>query len=291
MMTTLMEKSDAPDLLLRLPWTWQILRKLLVLVESVEFFLHFCAALFTRALSPQCREALTLTEDEAFRIRRALLRFQLYAQIFHQPEATDMVISDRDWECRAESQQYFFTRFECVEAEEIKCIYSSIYHALSHLEPRWPLSCSNETQGSTNDSPPGAAYKSQLRGLPLLQEVFSRKPSQLAASYAACLVAYAFHGFEEVDPDDGNWFVKYSNSDIAERLEVHKCRWQPTLWSQEWNFGVEALERPKKARDIKELCSLKKRRDRTAWRLMGYCFWDQEHVESISQDLGLSKER
>ena len=60
---------------------------------------------------------LSLSVGEDSRIRRALLHFQFYAQLFHQLEATDELVYDRDWEQRHHQEQYFWTRFTSVGRE------------------------------------------------------------------------------------------------------------------------------------------------------------------------------
>ena len=70
---------------------------LATLVESVEFFVHFCS-MFLIGFGSHCQPLLS--PSEVFRLRRARLRSQLYIQLFHQPEATDEIISDREWETR-----------------------------------------------------------------------------------------------------------------------------------------------------------------------------------------------
>lgn len=55
------------------------------------------------------------------RIRRALLRFQLYCELFHQPGDSSESVSD--WEERLEEQEAFWLRYEWWEVEEVKCIY------------------------------------------------------------------------------------------------------------------------------------------------------------------------
>ena len=81
---------------------------------------------------------MSLSADEDLRIRRALLRFQLYAQLFHQPDATDELVSDRDWERGHHQEQYFWTRFTSVEVEECKCIYGLLFNILSYIRPIQP---------------------------------------------------------------------------------------------------------------------------------------------------------
>ena len=125
----------------------ETVRLLADLTDTIDFFVHLCTAMYLTDF-PFAKQ-MPLSAGEELRIRRALLRFQLYAQLFHQPEATDEIISDRDWEQRHLQQQYFWTRFTSVEFEECKCIYRLLVDALSFLRP---------IQIRPSRSPPRGAY-------------------------------------------------------------------------------------------------------------------------------------
>ena len=129
------------------------LRRLAGLTETIDFFVHFCPALWL-AEFPLAKQ-MPLSAGEDLRLRRALLRFQLYTQLFHQPEATDELISDRDWEQRHHSEQYFWTRFTSVEVEECKSIYGLLVNIICYMRPIQPSQTLRD--------------KSSQRGLPLLQ--------------------------------------------------------------------------------------------------------------------------
>ena len=86
--------------------------------EITEFFLHFCVQIFTGRF-PWISK-IPLSSGEKHRLRRALLRVQLFAQLFHQPGLTDAIVSDRDWEQRYYVQHHLWVLFENVEVEEIK---------------------------------------------------------------------------------------------------------------------------------------------------------------------------
>ena len=76
-----------------LPRTLQTLRKIVFLISTVDFSVHFCAIIYLMHFPLEKQTRLSSGED--LRIRRALLRFQLYAQLFHQPGDTDEIVSDR----------------------------------------------------------------------------------------------------------------------------------------------------------------------------------------------------
>ena len=249
-----------------LPRTLQTLKSLASLTETIDFFVHFCATLFLMHFPLKYRTPLSSGEN--FRIRRALLRFQLYAQLFHQPEVTDEIVSDRDWEQRHLMEQHFWTRFNSVEAEECKCIYSLLYYTLTHLRPILPSS-------SVDPGSCCGLVKSKRRGLPLLQTVFSGAPrTTLAASYAERFVDYAFTGLEKVDPHDGNFFLPFHDfqQHSKDRWERSK-RYSPSEAERERNFGVKMYEMPRKFDKVV------REGDRTGWRLLGYCFWDKERTD------------
>jgi hypothetical protein len=184
-----------------LPRTHRILKRLAYLTDTIDFFVHLCATTYLMHFPPE--RQMSLSPGEEMRIRRALLRFQLYTQLFHQAEATDEIVSDRDWEQRHLMEQHFWTRFESVEAEECKRIYSLLYYSLIHQRPILP----STSETSKSQCPP---IKSTRRGLPLLKLVFSGAPlSPLTSSYAQRFIEYAFTGLEKVDPHHGNYFLPF----------------------------------------------------------------------------------
>ena len=165
-------------------------------------------------------------------------------------------------------QQHFWIRFDSVEAEEIKCIYSLLYYSLTQLYPILPSSSGDPASQST-------PIKSKQRVLPLLQPVFSGAPlSPLAASYAQRFVKYAFNGLDKVDPHDRNYFLPFH--DFREHSEdrwKRTKRYKPPEAERESNFGVRMYRMPKK------FDPPVRRGDRPGWRLLGYCFWDKERTK------------
>ena len=244
-----------------LPRTHLTLKRLVDLTEAIDFFVYFCATMHMTAF-PVSKE-LPLSTGEEYRIRRALLRLQLYAQVFHQTEATDELVSDRDWEQRPHQQQYFWTRFTRMEVEECKCIYELLATMLSELRPiRSSTVCHN---------------KSHQRGLPLLYSVFSGTDiTPLAASYTERFVGYAFTGFEKVDPHDGNYFLPYRDFQNEKLPQV--WRHMPSDAQRERNFGVKIYNPPMKYRPVV------RQSHRFGWRSLGYCFWDDNRVDCMLQE-------
>lgn len=96
-----------------LPRNHRTLKRLASLTDTINFFVRLCVATYLMHFPPE--KQMPPSPGEELRIRRALLRFQLYTQLFHQPEATDEIASDRDWEQRHLMEQHFWTRFESVE--------------------------------------------------------------------------------------------------------------------------------------------------------------------------------
>lgn len=77
-----------------LPRTLEMLKILATSVGSIELFAHFYSTTYLIEFRSDIRPPLS--PGETFRVRRALLRFQLYTQLFQKPEATDEIVSDRD---------------------------------------------------------------------------------------------------------------------------------------------------------------------------------------------------
>ena len=256
-----------------LPRKFETLKKLANLNATIDFFAPFCAEMFLSHLPLDKRTPLSCGED--FRIRRALLRLQLFVQIFHQPEATDELSSDRDWEQRFEMQKYFWTRLDRIEIEECKCIYVLLTYLLRHLSPFSPsVDC--------NDRSSEASNKSRQRGLPLLQSVFlGLNLTPLEESYAQRFLDYAFTGFEKIDPLDGNFCVPHGDFRNLDRKRSGR-RYLPSEEHREQNFGVNIYwrceRRERRANKRKDAVFLS-RRQRMAWRLIGYCFWDKERTD------------
>ena len=240
----------------------QTARRIAGLTETIDFFVHFCTALWL-ADFPLAKQ-MPLSAGEDLRIRRALLRFQLYAQLFHQPEATDELVSDRDWEQRHHQEQYFWTRFTSVEVEECKCIYRLLANIISYMRPIQPSHTHCD--------------KSSQRGLPLLHYVFAGSTiSPLASSYTERFADYAFTGLDKMDPHDGNYFLPYR--DFQNQVLPRTKKYKPSDAFREGNFGVIIYDRPMKYDPVV------RQTHRTGWRVLGYCFWDEERVNCMVSEM------
>ena len=264
-LTTLMEsliEGMGPDIASLISPSCETVKRLVGLTDTIDFFVHFCTALWLADFPFAKQMALSAGED--LRIRRALLRFQLYTQLFHQPEATDELISDRDWEQRHHQEQYFWTRFTSVEVEECKCIYGLLVNTISYIRPIRP----SQTH----------CYKSSQRGLPLLQSVFAGSAiSPLESSYTERFADYAFTGLDKVDPHDGNYFLPYR--DFQNQVLPRTKKYKSSDAFREGNFGVRIYDRPMKYNSVRI------QTHRTGWRLLGYCFWDEERVNCMVSEM------
>ena len=186
------------------------------LINTVEFFTEFCVLLFARShgapynppgaisqvLSSRPRPekhrllqtCLPLSMWNKHRIRRALLRFQLYCELFHQPgDSTDR---DDDWEDRIPEQEFFWLRYEWWEIEEVKCIYQLLLISLEHTD----VGSGQETESSFENPLPERGLL-QLR--PFLD---GTKTTSFGRSCLRRFLSKAFHGFSKADPEDFNYF-------------------------------------------------------------------------------------
>ncbi len=188
-------------------------------LEAVDFFVEFCILIFAKAYGTPSippgppgsvlpgRPAkaqnqflsnslpLSMWSDKR-RIRRALLRFQLYCELFHQPGDSSESISD--WEERLQEQEAFWLRYEWWEVEEVKCIYQVLIFCLE----------SASAEGSSH-SAEVTEEDSQQRGLTqfhhFLDDSISR-PTAFGESYLRRFLARPFHGFRRANPDDYGYF-------------------------------------------------------------------------------------
>ena len=139
---------------------------------------------------------LPLSMWDKHRIRRALLRFQLYCELFHQPG--NSLDNEGDWEERVSEQELFWLRYEWWEVEEVKCIYQLLVFSLALDYPR--ENSGSETQNSLEGS-------LQERGLPQLRHFLDgTNTTLLGENYLRKFLSRAFYGFSKADPDDFNYF-------------------------------------------------------------------------------------
>ena len=194
---------------------------MLSIMEATDFFTEFSVLMFAKGHGlPRCHHpkirhlifgrpekekrklqstVLPLSMCNKQRIRRALLRFQLYCELFHQPgDSLDRV---DDWEERLPEQEYFWMRYEWWEVEGVKCIYQIIVLSLENSD----LGLSRDTYNSRTEELQEGHL--QERGLPQLRHFLDGTQTTLfGESYRSRFLSRAFHGFSRADPDDLNWF-------------------------------------------------------------------------------------
>lgn len=151
-------KTIAPSSMPRSQETINYMRQTL---EAIDFFLEFSILISAKAytippnphsiissiIAPRSAPEkarilstslpLSMWSDKR-RIRRALLRFQLYCELFHQPGDSSEKVDD--WEERFEEQEVFWLRFEWWEVEEVKCVYQVLVFCLENASPRSSIS-------------------------------------------------------------------------------------------------------------------------------------------------------
>ena len=258
------------------PRSLESLRDICHLFDAVEFFVGFCTEFFLVDM-PTAMQQRPLSTGEQFRLRRALLRFHLYCQLFHQPGGdVDGFSSDRDWERRHMAQFLFWTQLERVEIEECKCIYLLLY---AYLRELGPLNVAEEwaNLGVHDDS----SWR-QMRGLPILRRIIEGGEAPSSAfnvSYAQSFQIYAFSGLDELDPSDCSAITPTSYWNFSSQrwewlvvVSVMTKRYPPSDASRELNFEA-AHQGHWTGAWLRRLGHTK--RD---WRLAGYCFWDTERV-------------
>lgn len=129
-------------------------------------------------------------------IRRALLRFQLYCELFHQPGDSSESVSD--WEERLEEQEAFWLRYEWWEVEEVKCIYQVLVFCFE-----------NTTAGELPQFYEASDGELSQRGLIQLRHFLDESiapPTEFGRGYSRRFLARSFYGFRRADPDDFGHF-------------------------------------------------------------------------------------
>jgi hypothetical protein len=294
-----------------LPHSQDTLDYIASILEATEFFAEFCKLRFSRGRTPPRfpPDQPWLTSPERFRIRRALLRFQLYCELFHQPEDSSHSVSD--WEERFSEQEVFWTRFEWWEVEECKCIYYLlIFYLKAVTENRQPGYTGEADQlhrlmGNKKPGYTGEDDKLHRRGLPQLQAFIEDTPSTIfGLSYLHRFLAKALHGFCVVDPLDRNLFarIRHRYEKPGPAAPANQRRWEPspcpvaTLESiarqqiGRWSLYSSDEERHEFDSDFFQDAFLRIETARkSGWakvptlqkaksyvRLVGWCFWDTD---------------
>jgi hypothetical protein len=133
---------------------------------------------------------------DKYRIRRTLLRFHLFCELFHHPG--DSIDGVDDWEERLPEQEFFWLRYERWEVEEVKCIYQLLVFSLD-------LGLSREISGLGTET--FQEGRLQECGLPQLRHFLDdTQKTPFGESYLRRFLSRAFYGFSRADPDDLNYF-------------------------------------------------------------------------------------
>ncbi|KAH8672105.1 hypothetical protein BGZ60DRAFT_406572 [Tricladium varicosporioides] len=209
-------KSVPPSIMPRCQDTLDYMSRTL---EAVDFFVEFCILIFAKAYGapsapnrvigsvifgrPAEEQARLLSTSlplsmwsDKRRIRRALLRFQLYCELFHQPGDGSESVSD--WEERLQEQEVFWLCYEWWEVEEVKCIYQVLVFCLE-----------NASEGGSLHSGQVLEANGQQRGLTQLRYFLDNSigcPTAFGEGYLRRFLARPFHGFQQADPDDYSYF-------------------------------------------------------------------------------------
>jgi hypothetical protein len=274
--------------------------------EAVEFFTEFCVLLFAKGhgapYTPPGRisnllygrpkeeqrklleTCLPLSMWDKHRIRRALLRFQLYCELFHQPG--NPYDNEGDWEERVSEQELFWLRYEWWEVEEVKCIYQLLFFSLALDCPRENLD--SETQISLEGS-------LQERGLPQLRHFLDgSNTTTFGENHLRKFLSRAFYGFSKADPDDFNYFslprplyrthfaaamIKPPGTYRSLTSGVNKSRrWEPSPYP---GVQLEHLTDPTLNPALPAECRLLKSKPQELKkfvRLIGWVFWDSKKL-------------
>lgn len=130
------------------------------------------------------------------RIRRALLRFKLYCELFRQPGDGSESVSD--WEEHLEEQEAFWDFYEWWEVEEVKCIYQVLVFCLE-----------NTTVSESSHYSEDSEKDKQQRGLVQLRHFLDDSiapPTAFGEGYFRRFLSRSFHGFRRADPDNYSYF-------------------------------------------------------------------------------------
>ena len=184
------------------------------IMDSMEFFVEFCPLIWAQAHglpsatlgakkdNPSFTPLPLSMWNDKFRLCRALLRFQLYCELFHQPGDSSDSISD--WEERIPEQEHFWLRYKWWEVEEVKCICQVLVFCLESFDP-----LPGHATSYIGSSP--QLNNLQQRGLPQLRNFLDDSTTQrttFGESYVRRFLARAFHGFKTVDPENFSWFSR-----------------------------------------------------------------------------------
>ena len=265
LMDNLLEDSGPPGVPESLSPSVKTMKKLVEIGEVVEFSYHLRHKLFTMKFPELARRPPS--KGEALRLRRALLRFHLYAQLFHEPGAfaTSNCGPEKNQGKRLAHEYYYFIHFNRVEVEEMKCICSLFLDVLKVLRNHMDVKADMPAKTST-------------RGLPLIQQVLTGDPiSQHTASYITDFMNYGYERLERLDPCDWKPIQSPESNEVLKHIRQQpprKRRWPPSAEHRLTNFGANPTSlslRPRKSVDHWSRVS----NERRACRSIGWCFSDE----------------
>lgn len=257
-------------------------------LEAVEHFSELlpriwsycgCIGLFSKPILP-----LTMWKDK-YRLRRALLRFQLYCELFHNPgddNPSDMS-SSWGWEDNWEAQELFWLRYEWWEVEEVKCVYHTLHF---HLD------C--QSKSTSHILKPDCATRPvipplSLRGLPTLFTALTTKcPLKLSTFQKAYLKNFlqrAFSGFRITDPEDLGHFSQGRIPNLFHDPipfptyrtgEMRRWETSPFPGVTLKQLCVQTYGCNTVPREVQRLNTTSKRRQ--VLRYLGWCFWERKDL-------------
>jgi hypothetical protein len=159
-------------------------------IGALEFYLEYAIRAWDFHRSMLLNHEEKLQPPTRFRMCRALLRIQLYTELFHQPGDSSDSVSD--WEERLPEMKLFWNQYERAEMVECKSIYAGIVISVDY-ETWYEI-----VEPAQNEDP------IQYRGLPQLRrfmEDFSHI-GRFGWSYTQRLIKQGMGGFHQVDPRD-----------------------------------------------------------------------------------------
>lgn len=141
---------------------FDILTDMTTLMDTIDFFTNYYATVF--AIGRTHAPLLGLG------LQRALLRFQLCSQIFHQSGASLKPVLY--WSCGApsSSEYYFWSRFERVEVDDMTCVYLHLVRDLRKTNLCFKVDGSHIV---------GRREDSRIRGLSLLRNTIEGRALSL----------------------------------------------------------------------------------------------------------------
>lgn len=175
------------------PRTTHTLYYMAEVVESVRFYLHYARRLWGHAIHHR-NYGMKLPLATKFSVRTALLRIQLYTELFHQP--LDNSGAMNDWDTDIVALREYWNFFQGVEhLRQCKFIYKAITVSVSH-------EVEHKRLRFMEDGPDRLC----LRGLPQMRR-FMRdyRYTEFGLNYVRRLMKRDTDSIETLDPVPGLW--------------------------------------------------------------------------------------